>query len=98
MVGFDAKRIGGDYPGGLADTDVLSLAMGEQRVLITDDRDFGEIVFRHRQPHMGVIYLRLGDNIDLTTKWERLEYAITQYHDQLDRFIVVTLKHIRVRP
>lgn len=27
--------------------------------MITDDRDFGELVFRHRQVHAGVIYFRL---------------------------------------
>lgn len=96
-AGHDAKRIGADFPGGLPDQDVLSLATGEQRILITDDRDFGELVFRLRHPHTGVIFLRLGEDAELTTKWERLEHVMTTYHDQLDQFLVVTLKRIRVR-
>ena len=58
--GHNARRIGRDYPHGLPDTEVLAIAHREGRILITDDRDFGELVFRHRQPHMGVIYLRLA--------------------------------------
>src|SRR5581483_6100263 len=46
---------------GLPDTQVLAIAYPEGRVPITDDRDVGELVFRHRQPHAGVIFLRLGN-------------------------------------
>jgi predicted nuclease of predicted toxin-antitoxin system len=57
--GHDTNRIGRDYPPGLPDREVFTIAQRESRILITDDRDFGELVFRHRQIHTGIIYLRL---------------------------------------
>jgi len=42
-----------------ADEDVLSKAMGEGRILVTNDKDFGELVFRGRRKHSGIVLLRL---------------------------------------
>jgi len=52
-LNHDITRIGTHYPSGLPDDEVLRIARTEQRILITDDRDFGELAFRHRQPHVG---------------------------------------------
>jgi predicted nuclease of predicted toxin-antitoxin system len=93
----DVTRVGTDYPRRLPDRDVLSTAQAEDRVLITNDRDFGELVFRLRQPHQGVILLRLGDYAPLATKIQRLNDVLTRYGDQLEHFIVVTPRTIRVR-
>ena len=94
--GHDALRIGREYPHSLPDEEVLAIAKREGRILITDDRDFGELVFRHRQPHTGVIYLRLASySLALTTA--RLEHVLTKYTDRLDRFLVVTPGSVRER-
>lgn len=45
-LGHDATAIAHEYPGALPDSDVLAIAVSEDRVLITNDRDFGELVFR----------------------------------------------------
>ncbi len=95
--GHDATRIGRDHPGGLPDPQVLAIAVAEQRILLTDDRDFGELVFRQRQPHAGVIFFRLGRYAELSTKIERLDHVLTHYGDQLDQFLVVTEHRVRVR-
>ena len=44
----------------LPDPDVLSRAMRDGRVLLTDDKDFGELVVREGRPHRGVVLLRLA--------------------------------------
>jgi predicted nuclease of predicted toxin-antitoxin system len=44
-LGHDVTRIAADYPAGLLDPKILSIAYAEGRILITDDRDFGEWVF-----------------------------------------------------
>jgi predicted nuclease of predicted toxin-antitoxin system len=49
-LGHDAATVAGDYSPALKDPDVLAIAQHEQRVLITNDRDFGELVFRQRLP------------------------------------------------
>ena len=95
-LGHDVTRIGPDYPARLRDVDVLAAAYREQRILITDDRDFGELVFRERQPHAGVIYLRL-DTTRIAVRTTRLDDVLSTYADQLDQFIVVTAESVRVR-
>lgn len=45
---------------GISDSEVLSLAAQEYRILITGDKDFGELVYRQRQINSGVILLRIG--------------------------------------
>ena len=40
------------------DEEVLRIAFDEERILVTDDRDFGELVFRFQLPAHGIIYLR----------------------------------------
>ena len=41
------------------DTDILELASKENRILLTTDKDFGELVFKEKLIHSGVILLRL---------------------------------------
>ena len=94
--GHDVTRIGADHPGNLQDRAVLAVAVAEQRILITDDRDFGELVFVHRQPHTGVIYFRLNTTLFVVRR-ERLEYVLATHGDELDQFLIVTEHAVRVR-
>jgi predicted nuclease of predicted toxin-antitoxin system len=54
-LGHDATTVAGHYTPGLRDEEVLAIASGEHRILITSDRDFGELVFRLHHSHSGVI-------------------------------------------
>lgn len=96
-LGHEATRIARDYPAGLPDSEVLAVAHREERILITDDRDFGELVFQHFHPHSGVIYLRLGDDADIATKRDRINHVLAFHADQLDQFLVVTRDCVRNR-
>jgi predicted nuclease of predicted toxin-antitoxin system len=96
-LGHDVIRIGKDFPPGLPDSAVLALAVAEHRILVTDDRDFGELVFAHRQPHTGVIYFRLGEYAELSLKIARLDHVLARYADRLDQFLVVSRATVRVR-
>ena len=54
---------------GAKDPDVLQLAVAEGRVLVTDDKDFGELVVKDNLPFVGVILLRTGsDDGDVQAK------------------------------
>lgn len=59
-LGFDIISVKLLIPGKL-DQDVLALANKEKRILITLDKDFGELVFKEKLIHFGVILLRLKD-------------------------------------
>lgn len=49
-LGHDVKTIALDYPTSLIDQAVLTLAVEEQRILLTNDCDFGELIFRQHVP------------------------------------------------
>jgi|SRR5579875_40933 len=50
-LGHDVTAIAHEHPHALKDAEVLKIAVSERRVLITNDRDFGELVFRRRLGH-----------------------------------------------
>jgi predicted nuclease of predicted toxin-antitoxin system len=64
--------------------------------LITNDKDFGELIFKNRQSHYGVIFLRLTDE---TARNKVLVLKnLIQNHQQIiekGHFVVVTEKSIR---
>ena len=95
-LGHDATLVAQDYRPGLPDQEVLAIAHREGRILITDDRDFGELVFRHRQAHAGVIYFRLSTTV-LAVRSARLDAVLTHHPHELDQFLVVTDRSVRVR-
>jgi hypothetical protein len=72
--------------------------MAERRLLLTDDKDFGELVMRRRWRVPGVVLLRVPpERHDLA--WRRLEAAITQLGDDLfGRYTVIDASRVRSRP
>ena len=95
--GHDVTTIGQDYPFALHDEDVLRIAHTEQRVLVTNDRDFGELIFKQQRPHSGVIYFRLPLDTTAAEKITWLQQILASYQGSLDSFLVVTATGIRVR-
>lgn len=80
---------------GAEDDDVISKAYAKGWILITNDKDFGEKVYRERRPHRGVIFMRLGDE-RAANKIEVLRRLLDRYADKLiDRFVVVTDARVR---
>jgi predicted nuclease of predicted toxin-antitoxin system len=95
--GHDVTRIGTHYPGDLEDWEVLALARDENRVLITDDRDFGQLIISQRMQHAGVIYFRL-DSTKIELRNARLNEVLLRFREQLGGFLVVTNNNVRVVP
>ncbi len=58
---FDIKAIGIDNPC-IKDSNVMFIAIQEERTILTFDRDYGELIFKYNyKPQQGVIYLRLEE-------------------------------------
>lgn len=94
--GFDAASIVEDYPS-LDDIEILKIAFKENRILITNDKDFGTLIFKEKLKSRGVILLRLWDQTS-KAKIRFLEMVIKDYSDRLlENFIVVTENKIRIR-
>ena len=94
--GFDTLFVGDIFPSTL-DQNVLSYAKNEQRVLITNDKDFGELLFRLQLPSAGIIFLRLKNDTILHRQQHTLQ-VITSFSNKLSTsFIIVTEGKVRIR-
>lgn len=84
-----------DQARGIPDDEVLAKALAENWILITNDKDFGEMVFRERRMHHGIIFLRLDDE-RAANKIEVLRQLFVNYADRLpEEFITVTESRVR---
>ena len=84
-----------DEARGIEDEEVIRKAYEESWILITNDKDFGEKVYRERHPHHGVILMRLEDE-RTANKIEVLRRLLGDYADRLaGSFVVITNMHVR---
>ena len=60
MLEHDVISIHPDYRG-MDDRDILRWANSENRILITSDKDYGDLAFREGETHKGIILFRVGD-------------------------------------
>ncbi len=79
------------------DADILTRATAEGRIVITNDKDFGELVFRSWQAHKGVLLLRLRD--DSAGNRVRVVKSVLDGHGNRlpGQFVVATESSVRVR-
>lgn len=83
---------------GLNDIEALGLAQDENRLFLTEDKDFGELVFRFRLPVPGLVLLRI-DGRRPQLQWDRLEAVISQVGEGLfGRYVIITETRCRSRP
>ena len=83
---------------GADDRSVLLRAEAERRLIITHDKDFGELAFRHRhRASCGIILFRLS-GVPPSSDHHRMLEVIDSRSDWTGRFSVVTDDRIRMRP
>jgi predicted nuclease of predicted toxin-antitoxin system len=83
---------------GTTDAEIIQLAHDERRLLLTEDRDFGELAFRWGRASSGIVLLRV-EQTNHDRKWERLSAAIERFGDgMLGRFTFVEEARFRSRP
>lgn len=58
--GHDVAHVA-DLAPSITDVEVLALAVGREALVITNDLDFGELIYRGGSRHAGVLLLRLGE-------------------------------------
>lgn len=95
--GHDVLYVAETMPS-VVDEDVLRRALAEERILITEDKDFGELVYRLRLPARGIVLLRfeIGDE---NVKSHRLTELLSVDGRRLAGFfVVVESDKTRFRP
>lgn len=94
--GFDVHYILETHPGS-EDEAVLAIANEEGRVLLTQDKDFGELVYRMQKTHQGVILVRLG-TLPAPEKARLVNYVLLEHGEKLIKaFMVIQENAVRVR-
>ncbi len=80
---------------GMDDDSIIQKAFAENWTLITNDKDFGDKVYRDNYLHKGVILLRL-ENERAANKVDTLRRLLAAYSEELPgNFTVVTETQIR---
>jgi len=81
---------------GAADEQVLERALNEKRVLITEDRDFGELVYARGRPSAGVILIRFPSRAR-QAKLATVVEAVAKLGSRLqDAFTVIEAGRVRI--
>jgi predicted nuclease of predicted toxin-antitoxin system len=94
--GHDVKRIT-EVARGSKDEAVLSLAVQGDALLLTGDKDFGELVFRQRRSTSGVVLIRL-EGFSNADKAEIVSQEFQRSGENLlHAFTVITQRGVRVR-
>ena len=86
----EAQTLGPD-PG---DRALLELAESENRVLVTMDKDFGELIYLRRVSHAGLILL---PDVRVPQRIEAVRGVIEVHHQALEERAVVTVRGGRIR-
>jgi predicted nuclease of predicted toxin-antitoxin system len=95
--GFDVLSIT-ETRSGAPDRDVLQAADAEDCILLTEDRDFGELVIRQRLDVRGVILLEL-DRLSNAAEADAVAEVVSAHSDKLvGNLVVIEPGRIRVRP
>jgi predicted nuclease of predicted toxin-antitoxin system len=94
---YDVKWIP-DYDCEILDEELLNLANTEKRILITNDKDFGELTFLQKRISTGIILLRIRGQ-KAQDKVKLLDKLLQKYSDKLPgHFVVITKNKIRFVP
>ena len=94
---FDVMYIAEKTPCISDDEDVLRLANNEDRVLITNDKDFGELVFHQARIALGILLIR-ATNEKSSNKVRLVREVLEKVGNKLaGSFIVVNEAGIRMK-
>ena len=94
--GFEVNAIE-DTRKGSTDEDVLEISLQEHSILVTEDKDFGELVYRLKKAHIGIVLIRLP-GLDLESKIEIVLKSLKENFERMKNSLSVissTLTRIR---
>lgn len=77
------------------DEDILEISFKEKRVLLSNDKDFGELVFKENRNVFSVILLRFPQD-DVELKVEVIDNLINRYKEKIEhKFTVISKNKVR---
>jgi predicted nuclease of predicted toxin-antitoxin system len=96
-AGHDVTSIA-EVAAGSPDEAVLDRGLRESRVVVTEDRDFGALVYQAQKPSPGVVFVRGFPEIAHRQKCSEVVEALRVHADSIvGTFIVVSPGQVRIR-
>jgi len=95
-AGYDVLAVSEKFPSA-SDQEVLKLAVDEKRILLTEDKDFGEWIYAHTQEMYGVVLIRYTANVR-SKLGEALNVLVAEHSsDLVTSFTVLEPGRARIR-
>lgn len=95
--GHQVEYVAEEMPS-LADTDILTYTVSNEQILLTEDRDFCELVFRDARRAFGIVLVRV-ETPYRHEKPARVRYLLAHYADDLaGHMTTLTRNNVRIRP
>jgi predicted nuclease of predicted toxin-antitoxin system len=94
--GYDTTSVR-DIDPHLPDKEILKIAVSEKRMVVTMDKDFGELIYNSGLLHGGVLLLRLED-AKSDEKAKIIENILVKHSDKIpNKFCVYKDGRLRIR-
>jgi predicted nuclease of predicted toxin-antitoxin system len=95
--GFEAISIGEDFSG-ISDKQVLEMAVEKKLVILTFDRDYGELIFKYmKETPPAVVYFRTKGNNPIAAGQTLIDLLQRKDFELIDYFTVIEETGIRQR-
>lgn len=85
--GYNIKWIG-DFAAGVSDRVVYTIAQDDDRIILTEDKDFGELAIRYKLKASGVVLLRISST-EKELRQRRVFELLERYPEKLKGHLVV---------
>jgi len=94
-AGHDVTAIS-EFSAGVADDVVIEISVRESRILLTEDKDFGQLVYASSRMNVGVVLMRFPGT-ERATLCRTISDLVRQKDERLmGRFVVVQPGRIRI--
>ena len=80
----------------MTDEEILSWAMSENRIIVTTDKDFEEMIWRQEKPHCGVLRM---ENLPRRERLALMQDVLDRHSDDLEvgAIVIASSTKFRVR-
>ncbi len=93
---YDVEAIS-EIASGETDANIIKMALTSGRILITEDRDFGDLVYAHQKKHGGIILIRFPATARQGMAEAIRDLVQQKGPDLFGCFVVVNPSKIRIR-
>lgn len=81
----------------IGDDEILEIAIEKDVLLLTEDKDFGELTYRLKKPNRGILLIRLS-GLTIEKKIEMVLETLDKHENELkNHFSVLSANKLRVR-